>query len=167
MGRKGWEEGVGGRGGEEGVWREGWGGKEGVGEGRGWGRKGLGREGRGGKKRLADKRCMLEGVVVLVFIMCGAAIAIFMHRFTGKWERWEGVGLGREGLGRKGREGRGAVSILGFENCQSFFSATAHVQGTAPARPTPRGRCRSAYSIFYWQNDTAIVISAYNMRATV
>ena len=60
-----------------------------------------------------------------------------------------------------------AVSILGFENCQSFFSATAHVRCTAPARPTPRGRCRSAYSIFYWQNDTAIVISAYNMRATV
>ena len=51
------------------------------------------------------------------------------------------------------------VSILGFENCQSFFSATAHVRCTAPARPTPRGRCRSAYSIFYWQNDTAIVIS--------
>ena len=59
------------------------------------------------------------------------------------------------------------VSILGFENCQSFFSATAHVRCTAPARLTPRGRCRSAYSIFYWQNDTAIVISAYNMRATV
>ena len=50
------------------------------------------------------------------------------------------------------------VSILGFENCQSFFSATAHVRCTAPARPTPRGRCRSAYSIFYWQNDTVIVI---------
>ena len=59
-----------------------------------------------------------------------------------------------------------AVSILGFENCQSFFSATAHVRCTAPARPTPRGRCRSEYSIFYWQNETAIVISAYNMRAT-
>ena len=42
------------------------------------------------------------------------------------------------------------VSILGFENCQSFFSATAHVRCTAPARPTPRGRCHSAYSIFYW-----------------
>ena len=51
------------------------------------------------------------------------------------------------------------VSILGFENCQSFFSATAHVRCTVPARPTPRGRCRSVYSIFYWQNDTAIVIS--------
>ena len=36
------------------------------------------------------------------------------------------------------------VSILGFENCQSFFSATAHVRCTAPARPTPHGRCRSA-----------------------
>ena len=34
-----------------------------------------------------------------------------------------------------------AVSILGFENCQSFFPATAHVQCTAPARPTPRGQC--------------------------
>ena len=60
-----------------------------------------------------------------------------------------------------------SVSILGFENCQSFFSATAHVQCIAPARPTPRGRSRSAFSILYWQNDTAIVISAYNMRATV
>ena len=36
------------------------------------------------------------------------------------------------------------VSILGFENCQSFFSATAHVRCTSPARPTPRGRCRPA-----------------------
>ena len=36
------------------------------------------------------------------------------------------------------------VSILGFENCQSFFSATAHVRCTAPARPTQRSRCRSA-----------------------
>ena len=40
-----------------------------------------------------------------------------------------------------------AVSILGFKNCQSFFSATAHVRCTAPARPTPRGRCRSAHML--------------------
>ena len=53
----------------------------------------------------------------------------------------------------------GPVSILGYENCQSFFSATDHVRCIAPARPTPRGRCCSAFSIFYWQNDTAIVIS--------
>ena len=45
------------------------------------------------------------------------------------------------------------MSILGFENCQSFFSATAHVRCAVPATPTPRGRCHSAYSIFYWQND--------------
>ena len=97
-------------GGKEGVGREGVGrvGKEGVGEGSGWvGRKGRGRkgwegvgragDGRGGKG-LGDKRCMLVGVVVLVFIMCGAVVAIFMHRFTGEVEDGKelrrGVSLG-------------------------------------------------------------------------
>ena len=57
--------------------------------------------------------------------------------------------------------GVGAVSILGFENCQSFFSATAHVRCTAPARPTPRGRCRSAYSIFFF---FAELFARHNLR---
>ena len=64
------------------------GGKEGEG--------GVGREGGKDKKLLGDKRCMLEGVVVLVFIMCGAVIAIFMHRFTGNGEGWGGVEEGSE-----------------------------------------------------------------------
>ena len=62
-----------------------------------------------GKKGLGDKRCMLVGVVVLVFIMCGAVIAIFMHRFTGEGGGWGWVGgKGKEeGVGRKeGKEGR-------------------------------------------------------------
>ena len=69
-----------------------------------------------GKKGLGDKRCMLVGVVVLVFIMCGAVIAIFMHRFTGKGEGWEGRGWGgREGVGRGGEErvGRQAMHACG------------------------------------------------------
>ena len=91
-----------------------------TGEGEGWGggggevlggKEGVGKEGRA----LGDKRCMLVGVVVLVFIMCGAVIAIFMHRFTGKGEGgkegvgWEGrVGWGGRGwVGGVGREGRG------------------------------------------------------------
>ena len=49
---------------------------------------------------------------------------------------------------------------MGIQTASHFFSATAHVRCTAPAGPTPRrGRCRSAYCIFYWQNDTVIVIS--------
>ena len=54
-----------------------------------------------GKKGLGDKRCMLVGVVVLVFIMCGAVVAIFMHRFTGKG-RGGKEGVGREGVWRDG-----------------------------------------------------------------
>ena len=53
-----------------------------------------------GKKGVGDKRCMLVGVVVLVFIMCGAVIAIFMHRFTGKGRGGGGEEEGRKGLGR-------------------------------------------------------------------
>ena len=83
------------------------GGKEGVGE-EGVGRKGLGWEGRvggrGGKEGLQDKWCMLVGVVFPVFIMCGAVIAIFVHRFTGKGEGWGG----RVGRGGRGWETRGA-----------------------------------------------------------
>ena len=54
--------------------------------------------------------------------------------------------------------GVGAMSILGFENCQSFFPATTHVRCTAPASPTPRGWCRVVHTIFYWRNNTATII---------
>ena len=53
-----------------------------------------------------------------------------------------------------------AVSILGFENCQSFFSATSHVRCTAPAD--------AVRHIAYFIGKTALrSSSAYNMRATV
>ena len=54
------------------------------------------------------------------------------------------------------------VSILGFENCQSFFPATAHVRCTAPARPTPCGRCRSAYIAYFIGKTT--LRSSYSLQ---
>ena len=43
------------------------------------------------------------------------------------------------------------LPVIFFGHCPCTVHSTCQAE--------PRGWCRSAYSIFYWQNDTAIVIS--------